>query len=71
MSAAGEAKDKEDVLASGAKPRLEERVRERGWQPSSLCREFVMRDATAARRRAIARGRHAAHRKAIGSKEAG
>ena len=70
MSAAGEAKDKEDVLASGAKPRLEERVRERGWQPSSLCREFAMLDATAARRRAIGRSRHATHHKPNWSREA-
>ena len=62
MSAAGEAKGKEAVLASGAKPRLEERVRERGWQPSRLCREFAMPHATAARRRAIACARHSVSR---------
>jgi len=34
MSAAGEAKVKENALASGAKPRPEGRVRERGWRPT-------------------------------------
>jgi hypothetical protein len=29
-----EAQAKEDALASGAKPRLEERVREQGWWPT-------------------------------------
>ena len=59
MSAAGEAKAKEDAFVSGAKPRLEERVRERGWRPRNECLEIVANRTKAARRRAIARGRRA------------
>jgi hypothetical protein len=58
MSERREAQGKEHDLASGAKPRLEERVRERGWQPSRRWREVAMPAATAARPRAIARARH-------------
>jgi hypothetical protein len=54
VSAAGGAKVKEDALASGAKPRLEERVRERGRRPTGEEQGIVARRAEAARRRAIA-----------------
>jgi hypothetical protein len=42
MSATGEAKVKEDALASRAKPRPEGRVRERGWR---LTRELRARQS--------------------------
>ena len=58
MRAAGAARVKEDTLASGAKPRLEERVRERGWRPTRECYAFAQSRTEAARRRAIARARH-------------
>jgi hypothetical protein len=58
MSTAGEAKAKEHALVSGAKPRLEERVRERGWRPTRECYAFAQSRTEAARRRAIARARH-------------
>jgi hypothetical protein len=57
MSAPGEAKAKEHALASGAKPRLEECVRERGWRPTREGYGFAASHTEAARRRAIARGR--------------
>jgi hypothetical protein len=56
MSEAGErqrAKAKEDTFASGAKPRLEERVRERRWRPTNEDLGFVENCLPAARRRAI------------------
>ena len=53
MSAAGEAKAKEDALASGAKPRLEERVRKQGRRPPSELVGIVEAGMVAARRRAI------------------
>jgi hypothetical protein len=55
MSAAGEAKAKEDTLASGAKPRPEGRVRERGWRPTYERYEISELCPEAARRRTIAR----------------
>jgi len=55
MRAAGEAQVKEDTLASGAKPRLEERVRERGWRPTRENRGMFEKHAEAARRRPIER----------------
>jgi hypothetical protein len=54
MSETGEAKAKEHALASGAKPRLEERVRERGWRPTRECSGNAESHIEAARRRAIA-----------------
>ena len=54
MSETGEAKAKEHALASGAKPRLEERVRERGWRPTRACPGSAEPYIEAARRRAIA-----------------
>ena len=43
------AKAKEDTRASGAEPRLGERVREHGWRPTHKVADFI----SAARRRAI------------------
>jgi len=60
MSEAGErqrAKAEEDTFASGAKPRLEERVRERGWRPTGNGRGVGTHAVEAARRRAIEHGR--------------
>ena len=57
MSETGEAKAKEDTLTSGAKPRLEERVRERGWRPTREGYGFAEPRTEAARRLAIARAR--------------
>ena len=57
MSAPSKAKVKEDALASGAKPRPEGRVRERGRQPTCEPCGFATTRAEAARRRAIARDR--------------
>jgi hypothetical protein len=54
MSETGKAKAKEHALASGAKPRLEERVREQGWRPTGECSGNAEPHAEAARRRAIA-----------------
>jgi hypothetical protein len=54
MSEMGEAKAKEDVLVSGAKPRLEERVRERGWRPTGERHGLAPSHTEAARRLAIA-----------------
>ena len=54
VSMAGEAKAKEDALVSGAKPRLEERVRERGRRLTGRCNGFAVRRTEAARRHAIA-----------------
>ena len=54
MSETGEAKAKEHALASGAKPRLEERVREQGWRPTCEGCGIAGPRAEAARRRAIA-----------------
>ena len=62
MSEAGErqrAQTKEDTFASWAKPRLEERVSERRWRPTSDCRGIVAIGTSAARRRAIDCGRRA------------
>lgn len=70
MSETGEGKAKRDVVASGAKPRLEVRVRERRQRPTrtdgglaALCKEV-------ARRRAIAAADTAMHRRRDGSREA-
>jgi len=57
MSERGEAQAKEDILASGAKPRLEERVRERGWRPTDHRYGMSVLAAEAARPRAIEGGR--------------
>ena len=59
MRAAGAAKAKEDTLASGAKPRLEERVRELGWRTTRENRGMFQKHAEAARRRPIERARRA------------
>ena len=69
MSATGEAKVKEDALASGAKPRPEGRVRERGRRPTDKGRGILAARAEAARRRAIACDRHAAMATALPYKE--
>jgi len=53
MSEGGEAKAKKDVLASGAKPRPEGRVRERGWRPTRQCFGVPESRAEAVRPRAI------------------
>jgi hypothetical protein len=53
MSAAREAKAKENAFASGAKPRLEERVREQRRRRTSTAIGFAKMDTEAARRRAI------------------
>ena len=53
MSAAGEAKAKEDAFASGAKPRPAGRVRERGWRPTRQRPGIAESWTEAARRRAI------------------
>jgi hypothetical protein len=53
MSTPGEAKAKEDVLASGAKPRPEGRVRDRGRRPTRGRCGFGEPHTEAARRRAI------------------
>jgi hypothetical protein len=57
MRAAGEAKD---ALASGAKPRLEERVREQGRRPtrSRFARQADVIRRRSVRRRAIKGGRY-------------
>jgi len=57
MSERGEAQVKEDALARGAKPRLEERVRERGWRPTGHRYGMSVLAAEAARPRAIEGGR--------------
>ena len=57
MSERGEAQAKEDTLANRAKPRLEERVRERGWRPTDESYGMPVRTAEAARPRAIEGGR--------------
>ena len=57
MSAAGEAKDKKDTLASGAEPRHGGRVREQGWRPTNERSQIAGPRTEAARRRAIARAR--------------
>ena len=54
MRAPGEAKAKKDALVSGAKPRPEGRVRERGWRPTRGRSGIVEPRTEAARRRAIA-----------------
>jgi hypothetical protein len=64
MSAAGKAKAKEDAIASGAKPGLEERVRERRWRPTIASLGNAEARAEAARRRAI-EGRPTTGRTAI------
>jgi hypothetical protein len=58
MSAAGEAQA-QDTFASGAKPRPEGRVRERGWRPTPEGYVIGKQRAEAARRRAMPKGRHA------------
>jgi len=58
VSAAGEAQAKEDALASGAEPRPEGRVRERGWRPTRGRSGVAESRTEAARRLAIARARH-------------
>ena len=62
MSTAGEAQAKEDTVASGAKPRPEGPVRERGWRPTRRACEGGSARTEAARRRAIARGRRSTMR---------
>jgi hypothetical protein len=59
MSAAGERQRArpEDTRVSGAKPKPEGRVRERGWRPTRRGNEVRERPMEAARRRAIERGR--------------
>jgi hypothetical protein len=57
MSERGEAQAKEDALLNGAKPRLEERVRERGWRPTDERYGMPVQTAEAARPRAIEGGR--------------
>jgi hypothetical protein len=52
VSAAGEAQAKEDALASGAEPRPEGRVRERGWRPKGESYVIAGPRIEAARRRA-------------------
>ena len=59
MSAACEAQAEKDTHASGAQPRLEERVRERGWRPTSESQKDAVSSSEAARRRAIPGGRRA------------
>ena len=54
MSEAGEAKAKKDTHASGAKPKPEGRVRERGWRPTRGSYGLGESRTEAARRRAIA-----------------
>ena len=54
MSETGVAKAKTDALASGAKPRPEGRVRERGWRPTRQRYRDAEPQAEAARRLAIA-----------------
>jgi hypothetical protein len=53
MSAAAEGKAEKNTRASGAKPRLGERVREHGWRPTTRPKAFALRVMEAARRRAI------------------
>jgi hypothetical protein len=50
MSAPGTAKAKKDALASGAWPRPEGRVRERGWRPTRRGYEITLSLPEAARR---------------------
>ena len=57
MSERGGAKGKENALASRAKPRLEERVCERGRRPTRKPHKTVEPFAEAARPRAIEGGR--------------
>jgi hypothetical protein len=57
MSAAGEVQA-QDTFASGAKPRPEGCVRERGWRPTPEGYAIGKLRAEAARRRAIPGGRH-------------
>jgi hypothetical protein len=60
VSEAGErkrAKVEEDTFASGAKPRLEERVREQRWRPTNEAVGIGQNCMAAARRRAIEGGR--------------
>jgi hypothetical protein len=52
MSAAAVGKE-QDALASGAKPRPEGRVRERGWRPTHAPFGVTDTASEAARRRAI------------------
>jgi hypothetical protein len=54
MSETGKAKAKKDVLASGAKPKPEGRVRERGRRPTLECFGVPESRVEAARRLAIA-----------------
>ena len=55
MSKAGERQRVKDACASRAEPRLEERVRERGWRPTRENRGMFEKHAEAARRRPIER----------------
>ena len=57
MSERGEAQGKEDAFASGAKPRPEGPVRERGRRPTRCDRNFATHIMEAACPRAIAGGR--------------
>jgi len=57
MSERREAQAKEDAFASGAKPRLEERIREQGWRPTRGAAGFFEDSMSAARPRAIDSGR--------------
>jgi hypothetical protein len=57
MSETGEAKAEMDTLASGAKPRPEGRVCERGWRPTRKGYGIAEPCTEAARRFAIARAR--------------
>ena len=53
MSERREAQAKQDARASGAEPRTESRVRERGWRPTTRTNEYAMRLKEAARRRVV------------------
>jgi hypothetical protein len=53
MREAGEAKAKEDTHVSGAKPKPEGRVRERGWRPTRRACGIGIPGTEAARRRSI------------------
>ena len=65
MSAAAKGQDKEYAVASGAKPRPEGRVRERGRRPTTRRVEFAAPGKEAARRSAIERARRADGRAAV------
>ena len=69
MSAAGEVQA-QDTFASGAKPRPEGCVRERGWRPTRQARGIGLAAAEAARRHAFARVRHSTAESSSRGKEA-